>query len=98
MLGSFVAAFDALLPAAAPHLEGEQQPDLLHAEALVGGPALAEIGGRAAYGVRIEDPGLLHALRVQVLVEERGQLPAQPPPQRDREALLGPVDQLARHM
>src|SRR5690348_4888919 len=86
------------LPAAAPHLEREQQPHLLHVEAVVRGTALAEIGDRAAHRRGIEEAARADALGGEVLVHQRRQLAAQPRGERDREALLRALDELPRHV
>src|SRR6185437_8848587 len=86
------------VPAAAPHLEGEEQPDLLHVQAVVRRAALAEIRDRAAHLRRVEEPAPPDAAVGEVFVDERGELPAQPARERDREALLGPLDELLRHV
>src|SRR4029078_1255571 len=84
-------------PALAPQLEGDEVPELLHVEAVVAGAAVAEIGDGARHHVGVEDAGAAKALRREVLVHQGGQLPAQPPGQRDAEALLRALQDLARH-
>src|SRR6185437_6768887 len=86
------------VPAAAPHLEGEQQPQPLHVQAVVPRTALAEIGDRAAHRRGVEEASFTDAPRREVLVHERGELAAQPGRERDREALLRALDELARHV
>src|SRR6185503_8217494 len=88
----------ALQPAVAPHLEGEQQPDLLHVEPVVGRAAIAEVRHRFRRFVGIDQAAGAHALAAEVFVEQPRQLAAQPRGERDREALLRPVDELARDM
>src|SRR5207237_9081251 len=85
-------------PAFAPHLEGEQQPQLLHVEAVVRGAALAEIAHRARGLVGIEHAARAHAARREVFIDEPRELAAQPLGERDREALLRPLHQRARHV
>src|SRR5260221_14177164 len=83
-------------PAAAPHLESHEVPYLLRVEAVVRRRAFAEVGERRAHLGRIEKAGPAHARRRQAFVEKRCQVPAQPVAERNRESLLGALDQLAR--
>src|SRR5689334_13379402 len=78
-------------PALAPQLEGDEVPELLHVEAVVAAAAIAEIGDGARHHVGVEDAGVADALRREVLVHQGGQLSAQPPRERDAEALLRPL-------
>src|SRR5665213_959435 len=97
--------FDALrfvlrsaLPARAPHLEGDEEPELLHVEAIARRAPVAEIGDGARDRIRVEEATRADALRREVFVDQRRELAAQPARERDREALLGPLEQLARHV
>src|SRR5690349_12927995 len=80
-------------PALAPELERDEVPELLHVEAVVALAAVAEIGDGALHHVGIEEPPVADAARRQVFVHQRGELGAQPPRERDREALLRPLDE-----
>src|SRR5438876_4790210 len=98
MLGALRRALVRLHPAAAPHLEGEQVPELLGVEAVVARAALAEIAHRARHHARIEDARLANAILGEVFAHERGELAAQPACERHAESLLGPLEQLTRHV
>src|SRR6185312_13249169 len=86
------------VPTAPPHLEGEEEPHFVHVQPVVAGPALAEVRDGAPDLVRVEQAAGTHARGRQVFVDERRQLAPQPGRQRDCEALLGTLDQLARHV
>src|SRR5439155_5649446 len=75
-------------PARAPHLEGEQVPELLRVEPVVGAAALAEVAHGLANLVRVEEAALLDARRRQVLVHEGREVAPQPARERHAEALL----------
>src|SRR5579862_3904994 len=96
MLGPFVAVAQVPGPALAPHLEREQEPHFLHVDAIVRGAAVTEIGDRRRHHHGIEKPGIADALRIEVLVDQRREVAPQPARERNREALLGPLDQVAR--
>src|SRR5688500_1370492 len=91
--GNAVRAPPASHPALAPELEGDQVPELLHVQPVVARPALAEVGDRPGHHVRVEESRLADALRIEVAVDERCQLAAQPARAGNGEALLGALEQ-----
>src|SRR5881394_2009948 len=64
-------SFGRTHPALAPHLEGEQVPELLRIEPVVAGAAVAEVGHGSFHARRIEEPALADAPGREVLVDER---------------------------
>src|SRR6185436_19541245 len=93
-----VESFGGTHPALAPHLEGEQVPELLRVEPVVVGTAVAKVGDSPLHDLRIEEPALADAPGREVLVDERCELAAQPTGERHREALLRTLEQLAWHV
>src|SRR5881394_1240218 len=71
-----VESFGGMHPALAPHLEGEQVPELLGVEPVVARPAVAEVGDRPFDARRVEEPALADAPGRKVLVDERRELAA----------------------
>src|SRR6478735_4205676 len=85
-------------PALAPQLERDEVPEALRVEAVVAGATLVEVAHRRGDHVGVEDARIADARRGQVLVHQGRELAAHPARERDREALLRPLDDLARHV